>query len=178
MSDELSEAIRGNAKRLGGHAPFQRTALSPDAPAPRLEAQIAKHGPELTAAALRAWDARLSGEPIVDVAHELGLSIEAAKELIRQVHKAIHDDLKESLSLNREMDLARLDALLKAYYPAAKEGDLDAANFVVKALAHRAKLTGSEPPPDAGRSKPENVLVWIQAQLPQINRLVDALPLE
>jgi hypothetical protein len=49
---------------------------------------------------------------------------------------------------------------------------------VLKCLAQRSKLTGIEPQPDPGRSNPQNVLVWIQNQLPSINRIVDALPLE
>jgi hypothetical protein len=157
---------------------FKRIELEPDAPAPRLNGVAHDHGEELTAAALLAWQARVNGEPIVDVAHSLGLSIKAAKELIREAHEAIHEDLKENLNLNRQLDLARTDGILRAFYPQAQQGDVDSANVTIKALQHRAKLVGLEAPPDPGRSNPQNVLVWIQNSLPSINRIVDALPLE
>jgi hypothetical protein len=156
----------------------QRTSLAADAPAPRLSDQIATHGAEPTARALEAWAARVNGSPIIDVAHAMGLSINDAKRLIKEVHEAIHDDLKENLGLNRQLDLDRIDGILSSYYPSAKAGDAEAANVVLRALKHRAQLTGLEAPPDPGRSHPENVMIWIQNQLPQINRLVDSLPLE
>jgi hypothetical protein len=156
----------------------QRTQLAPDAPAPRINDVIAVHGLEPTTRALEAWAARINGAPIIDVAHQMGISIEHAKKLIREVHDAIHDDLKENLALNRQLDLDRLDGILSSYYPSAKAGDAESAQVVLRALKHRAQLTGLEAPPVPGHSHPENVMIWIQNQLPQINRLVDSLPLE
>jgi hypothetical protein len=155
-----------------------KTALSPDAPAPHLAQVAQERGAELTARALAAWNARLDGHPIIDVAHSLGLSIEAAKQLIREAHTAIAEDLKEALNQNRELDLERTDMILKAFLPGARAGNKDDAAIVLKALTHRSRLTGTEPLPDPGRSKPENVLIWIQNQLPAINKIVDALPIE
>jgi hypothetical protein len=160
------------------HPSFKRTELEPDAPAPQLAQVVAEHGADPTEMALCAWEARVNGAPIVDVAHELGLSIGAAKVLIKEAHAAIFEDLKENLNLNRQLDLDRVDGILRTYYPLAKAGDTDAANVTMKALGHRAKLVGLEAPPDPGRSNPQAVLVWIQNQIPSINKLVDALPLE
>jgi hypothetical protein len=156
----------------------QRTQLAPDAPAPRLGDVIAAHGLEPTTRALEAWAARVRGSPIIDVAHNMGISIESAKKLIKEVHEALHEDLKENLGLNRQLDLDRIDGLLSSYYPSAKAGDTEAANVVLRAMKHRAQLVGLEALPDPGRSHPENVMIWIQNQLPSINRLVDSLPLE
>jgi hypothetical protein len=174
LNGQPSRQARGAAKR----ALKERTELTADAPAPRTGAAIAAHGPEPCAAAISAWERRINGEPILHVAHEMGLSIGAAKALIREVHDAIYEDLKDNLALNRQLDLERIDGLVRAFYPAAASGDIDSATVTLKALAHRAKLTGLEPMPDAGRSKPENVLVWVQTQLPQITKIVDSLPLE
>jgi hypothetical protein len=157
---------------------FKRTELAPDAPAPKVNGIVAQRGPELTSAALEAWNQRVSGAPIIDVAHTLGLSIESAKLLIKEVHDAIHEDLKANLDLNRQLDLARIDQLISAYLPPAKGGDTDSANVVLRALTQRSKLTGSEPLPDPGRAHPENVLVWINQALPRIGQLVDSLPAE
>jgi hypothetical protein len=184
--DQLIELLRARhqaqANRPESRAPIkelkQRTQLAPDAPAPRTNDLIATRGAEPTTRALEAWAARVNGCPVVDLAHAMGVSIEHAKKLIREAHSAIHEDLKENLNLNREIDLARIDGLLQSYYPSAKAGDTEAAGVVLKALRHRAQLVGLEAPPDPGRSHPENVMIWIQNQLPQINRLVDSLPLE
>ena len=156
----------------------KRTPLDPQAPAPRLNGIQAVRGQELTQRAVEAWNARVQGVPIVDVAHELGVSIELAKKLIKEVHEAIRDDLKDNLDLNRQLDLERVDGLLNTFYPVARAGDTDSAAVVLRALQHRAKLTGVEPLPDPGRSHPTNVLVWIQQQMPGIHKLVDSLPLE
>jgi hypothetical protein len=158
--------------------PTKRTDLAPDAPAPAFEAVVAKRGAEPTTAALSAWEARVRGEPIVDVAHQMGVTIETAKLLIREAHDAIHEDLKTNLDLNRQLDLQRIDGLLQVYYPLARQGDPDSANVTLKCLAQRSKLTGIEPMPDPGRSNPQNILLWIQGQLPSIQKIVDALPPE
>jgi hypothetical protein len=153
--------------------------LAPDAPAPRLGELIAAEGEEPTAQALQAWDARVNGAPIIDVAHQLGVSIELAKHLINEVHAAIREDLKANLELNRNIDLHRIDQLILSYLPAAKAGDDKSATIVLKALAHRARLTGSEPGPEPVKSGHiENVQAWIVNVLPSINRLVDDMPRE
>jgi hypothetical protein len=181
--DELQDAI-GQRPRRRAKVPSpikdaqMRTPLAPSAPSPRFNGLLEDRGPELTKAALRAWDARISGVPIVDIAHELGVSIALAKKLISEVHQAIRDDLKDNLDLNRQLDLDRVDGLLQTYYPQARSGDVDSATVVLRAMQHRSKLCGIEPLPDPGRSHPTNVLVWIQQQLPSINKLVDSLPLE
>lgn len=158
-------------------ATLEPTELTPDAPAPKTQDMIADLGAEPSTTALAAWNSRLNGTPIIDVAHKMGLSIQAAKSLLNEVHAALRDDLKANLELNRELDLQRIDSLLAAYLEPAKTGDIDAARLVLKALAARAELTGAAAPKASHQAAgPQNVLVWIQSQLPSINRLVDSLP--
>ena len=184
--DELQDAIGPRPKRIAKvskpKAPMreakERTPLSPSAPAPKFNQVLEDRGPEQVQAALEAWSARVSGVPVVDIAHGMGVSIALAKQLISEVHQAIRDDLKDNLELNRQLDLERIDVLVNTIYPQARAGDTDSAAVVIRALQHRSKLTGIEPMPDAGRSHPQNVLVWINSQLPSINKLVDSLPLE
>jgi hypothetical protein len=152
--------------------------LEPEAPAPNLSHMITERGSEPTREALEAWQARSGGAPIVDIAHDMGLSIESAKALIKEAHAAITEDLKANLDLNRQLDLSRIDSLISSYLPSAKAGEHASANVIIKCLQQRAKLTGLEPMDVPGRSHPENVLVWVQAQLPSINRIVDSLPLD
>src|SRR4029077_6214117 len=87
----------------------QRTQLTSDAPAPRTSDVIATRGLEPTTRALEAWAARVRGAPIIDLAHAMGISINDAKKLIKEVHEAIAEDLKENLALNRQLDLDRID---------------------------------------------------------------------
>jgi hypothetical protein len=170
----LHGAPRPNKTEIARH-----TLVSPDAPAPRTQSLIAKRGVEPTEQALDAWAARVQGKPIIDVAHELGVSIELAKTLIREVHEAIRDDLRDQLEVNRQLDLERIDGLIRTFYSQARQGCVDSAAITIRALQHRAKLTGIEPLPDPSRNKePQNVLIWLQAQLPRINQIVDALPHE
>jgi hypothetical protein len=152
--------------------------LAPDAPAPRLGELAAEYGKGLTARALIAWGQRLQGASIIDVAHDLGVSIESAKALIKEVHDAVAEDLKENLEINRSLDLARIDALLATHMPRAKAGKVKSAQLVLRCLERRAKLTGIEPLPDPGRSHPQSVLIWIQEKLPSIDAIVRALPPE
>jgi hypothetical protein len=183
--DELINAVEGpkeNRKAKAKPAPIRdaekRTPLSPQAPSPRFNGVLAERGPELTKQALEAWSQRVAGTPVVDVAFGLGVSIELCKKLIKEVHEAIRDDLKDSLDLNRQLDLERVDGLINTFYKFARAGDTDSAAVVLRALQHRSKLTGIEPLPDPGRSHPVNVLNWINLQLPNIHKLVDSLPME
>jgi hypothetical protein len=153
-----------------------RTELNANAPAPHIEELKTEHGNFRATQAFRAWSLKVSGEGICDIAHQTGLSIEGAKALIKEAHTAIREDLKENLELNRQLDLDRVDGLLKTYYSSAKAGDEKAASLVLKCLERRAKLTGVEPEPQVNRAEPQNVLIWIQQQLPTINRFVDSLP--
>lgn len=152
--------------------------LAPDAPAPATALLISSQGQNSVAEALSAWNMRLMGHPIVDIAHNMGVTIEGAKVLIKEAHAAIAEDLKENLEQNRQLDLGRIDGLIKAFYPIAVEGEEKAGHLVLKCLERRAKLTGIEPENIPSNTTPQNVLVWIQAQMPRINKIVDALPEE
>jgi hypothetical protein len=183
--DRLVEALDDKPKAKGrwpdgpvSQSIAKRTRLAQESPAPRLNAIIAENGKEPTGEALKAWDARVNGESIIDVAHEMGVSLNLARQLINEVHQAIMEDLKESLELNRAIDLQRLDGLIQAYYQPAREGDDRAAVVLLKALQHRAKLTGQEPEQPTRVNNIENVQAWIIHQLPTINQLVDTLPVE
>jgi len=183
---ELAKAMKGHKTRPLPHAlkaeldsVKSRTELAPEAPAPRLGDMIATLGLEPATEAVAAWDARVRGKPVIDIAHELGISIAGCRALIKQAQEAVAQDLKDALELNRELDLARLDGMLGTYYPQAITGNLDAANVTLRCLQHRAKLTGLEPQGAVVNAKqPQNVYMWIQQQLPMINKIVDALPLE
>jgi hypothetical protein len=155
------------------------TEVSAEAPAPRLQAMVESRGAELTQAALNAWEARKRGDPVVNIAHGMNVSIETAKALIREAFNAVSEDLKETVAINRELDLQRIDAIVKTYLEPAAEGHLDSAKIVLAAVNARSKLLGADKLPDPARGQqPAVILAWIQAQLPNINRIVEAQPIE
>ena len=181
---EAGLLAKGRQKKKTGVKPMTHvipdpTLIAPEAPAPRLEKMVVNHGSDPTRQALAAYEARMKGSPVVDIAHAMGLSLEACKALLREAHDAVKEDLKDNLEANRTLDLRRLDGLIAAYWSPATQGHEQSAYIVLAALKARGKLTGTEEAPDPLRSKqPTNVLVWIQQQLPNINRIVDSLPIE
>lgn len=177
--DPIYQAMAKSAakQRIPAKLP-EPSELAPDAPAPALELLVFNEGRNTAQEALNAWNMRLMGHPIVDIAHNMGVSIEGAKFLIKEAHRAIAEDLKENLEQNRQLDLGRIDGLIRAFYPVAIEGEEKAGHLVLKCLERRAKLTGTEPEAIPTNTNPQNVLVWIQAQMPRINKIVDALPEE
>jgi hypothetical protein len=152
--------------------------LAPDAPAPRLQKLVDELGSGPCARALKAWEQRMMGDSILAIATDLRLSIPAAKELLREVHTAVAEDLKENLDLNRSLDLARIDSIIGAHLPKAQAGKVKSAQLVLRCLERRAKLVGIDAMPEPTRGHQTNVLCWIQAQLPGIAKLVDSLPTE
>jgi hypothetical protein len=177
--DPVYAALQRSAAKQLPHRVPEPPELPPDAPAPAMEFMIAEVGPQTVREALTAWDMRVRGEPIIDIAHQMGITIEGAKRLIKEAHQAIAEDLKDNLEQNRRLDLDRIDGLIKAHYPEATQGkDVKSGMLVLRALERRAKLTGIEPESVPTNTSPHNVLVWIQAQMPRINKIVDALPEE
>lgn len=175
--DPVYAALAKSAAKQRAKLP-EPSRLAQDAPAPATALLISNQGQKTAQEALSAWDMRLRGVPLVDIAHDKGVSIEGAKFLIAEAHKAIAEDLKENLEQNRQLDLGRIDGLIRAFYPAAIDGEEKAGHLVLKCLERRAKLTGVEPEAIPTNTTPANVLVWIQNSLPRINRIVDALPEE
>jgi hypothetical protein len=177
--DLFEDALRREAlARTADQELPEPEPLAPDAPAPRLQQLVNEYGSGPCARALQAWQARMMGDSIIEVARQVGLPIEAAKELLREVHEAVAEDLKENLNLNRSLDLARIDAIIGAHLPKAQAGKVKSSQLVLRCLERRAKLIGIEPLPESNRGAQTNVLVWLQGQLPSINKLVDSLPAE
>jgi hypothetical protein len=175
--DQFKNAVRREALSRTVELP-EPEKLAPDAPAPRLQKLVNEYGSGPCGRALMAWQRRMMGDSIIEVARQVGLPIESAKELLREVHQAVAEDLKENLDLNRSLDLARIDSIIGAHLPKAQAGKIKSSQLVLRCLERRAKLIGIEPLPEANRGAQTNVLVWLQAQLPGINKLVDSLPTE
>jgi hypothetical protein len=177
INERFEAALRREALSQNSEMP-EPESLAPDAPAPRLEALVNEYGPGPCARALMAWQARMNGDSIIAIATDLGLSIPAAKDLISEVYAAIQEDLKENIDLNRQLDLARIDALIGAHFPRAQQGKTKSAQFILRCIERRSKLIGLEPMPAPSQHNSQSVLIWIQEKLPSIDAIVRALPPE
>jgi hypothetical protein len=189
ISDKLKETLarlerthpapRRKAGRPTNEEIEQTSKLELSDPAPHIQAMVEARGPELTQQAINAWEMRRRGELPIDIANALHVSIETARALIREACDAVKEDLKENVELHKQLDLERIDSLVKTYLPSATRGDLDSAHLVLKAIGTRAKVLGQDKAPDPARGQQAPlVLAWIQNQLPAINRIVDSLPIE
>jgi heme oxygenase len=92
--------------------------------------------------AYRAYQMRVKGYSWAHIAEEYGYTgpMDAHRKvtyLIKAAGAALSDERKEEIL---DLELARLDELQRAYYQSGIDGDLKAAEFVLKVMNHRAKL--------------------------------------
>lgn len=80
----------------------------------------------------------LQGKTYQEVADEQGYASRGAVH--RVVQKTLAQEQAETIDELRTLELARLDSLQRAFYPAATAGDLKAAEMVLKVMAQRSRL--------------------------------------
>ncbi|GAA4123618.1 hypothetical protein GCM10022415_28950 [Knoellia locipacati] len=80
----------------------------------------------------------LQGKTYQEVADEQGYSSRGAVH--RVVQQTLAQEQAETIDELRTLELARLDSLQRAFYPAATAGDLKAAEMVLKVMAQRSRL--------------------------------------
>lgn len=91
----------------------------------------------------RAVDLRAEGHTIREVAEKLGISPSTAAG---DINRALSEHPAEGVDLLRRLWGQRLDALLRAVWPAAMAGNLDAVDKAVKIADRAAKLYGLDAP--------------------------------
>lgn len=91
----------------------------------------------------RAVDLRAEGHTIREVAEKLGIAPSTAAG---DIDRALSEYPAEGVDLLRRLWGQRLDALLRAVWPAAMAGDLDAVDKAVKISNRAAKLYGLDAP--------------------------------
>ena len=95
---------------------------------------------------LQALDLRKAGFTFREIADKLDMSL-------GQAHKYVHDELKnlaaqalDSADELRQMELERLDMLIKGLEPMAAVGKPDAVSAYLRVMERRAKLLGLDAP--------------------------------
>lgn len=93
---------------------------------------------------LRALELRKSGAAYATIAEVLGYRSPSGAHAA--VKSALKKTLQEPADELRQLELARLDAMLAALWPKANAGDVKAVHGVLKVLERRAKLLGLDAP--------------------------------
>lgn len=103
---------------------------------------MTKHDADLRAA--MAVQSRLRGNSYQQIAIELGYA--GKQGAYEAVSRGIRNFARESAEEVRDLEVARLDALMHAYWTKALDGNLPAAEYVLKVMLRRAALLGLDAP--------------------------------
>lgn len=93
--------------------------------------------------ARRAYQMRMEGNSLFEIAESLKISEHKAAASIREVARSVAELVDTGAKQEiLEMELARLDAMQAPLWPQASSGDTRAVETVLKIMSHRAKITG------------------------------------
>lgn len=131
-----------------------------------------KSSADMIDAALRQTEAlrlRQSGSTFAEIAEALGYSDPSGAR--NAVMAALRENVSEPNAEMRALELARLDALHAALWPAAMGGDLPSVDRVLKLMERRAKILGLDATPKAGEDDLDEL---IQRELNRIAGLEES----
>jgi len=120
---------------------------------------------ERVAARAAAWQARIDGKPLSVIASELGVCVSTVSAYLRETIEELSASAVNDAETWRNVELARLDSLLKAWLPVAQEVKhpeaTRAAAIVIRAIEAQNRLLGLEVaalvPQPAKQSKEEEL---------------------
>lgn len=110
-------------------------------PAPRAKARNRATVRRKTALGLR-----LQGLTFEAIAEKLGVTRQAAHAAVTSELDALAAESRADAEKLRDLELARLDAMLSALWPAIKRGSQGAVDKALKVCARRARLLGLDAP--------------------------------
>tara|TARA_Y100000401_G_C8301723_1_gene214499 strand:+ start:586 stop:1038 length:453 start_codon:yes stop_codon:yes gene_type:complete len=87
---------------------------------------------------------RRQGMTVSEIAESLDTTHSQVSNALESAYRALHAE--DEATIARQVDLERLDELHSAYWAAAKEGDIKAADFILKTMDRRAKMLGIDAP--------------------------------
>jgi hypothetical protein len=92
--------------------------------------------------AARALDLRKGGLTFREIGERMGFSEQRAHRLVTEELARLNAERAEAAEAVTRLEVERLDALLAAVWPKAKDGNLAAVDRVLAILARRAKMLG------------------------------------
>ena len=87
---------------------------------------------------------RRQGMTVNEIAESLDTTSSHVSSSLETAYRALHAE--DEAVVARQVDLERLDQLHFSYWAAAKEGDIKAADFILKTMDRRAKMLGIDAP--------------------------------
>jgi predicted transcriptional regulator len=119
---------------------------------PKIKTKIRNIGPNSPSgvnAELRRFTAielRRKGLAFVDIGHELGVTKQAAHQMVKQALQECRKDRIDETGLMIEESVQRLDALIEKYWDKATDGDIEAAKFIQSIEKDRRTIYGLDAP--------------------------------
>lgn len=100
---------------------------------------------------LEALRLRRDGYTYQQIASALGVSVSRAHDLVTGAYRQLREELSETADDALQLDLSRLDGLLRAHWPravgaGAEPPDPKSAEVVLKMIDRRARLLGLDAP--------------------------------
>ena len=94
----------------------------------------------------KALELRLAGYSYRRIAQELGVNVSTAHRYVRKALQEVAERTQESAEQVLQIELQRLDELLRAVWERATSGDKSAIHTALRIMATRHKLLGLEAP--------------------------------
>lgn len=109
---------------------------------------------ELETQQRRAYQMRLGGQSVSDIAVALNVTAKEVNDMVRRERRGIQQFVTEEERKDlADLEASRLDALLAAYWNSALTGDVKDAEFVLKVISQRIKLNRLDQTLDADQTK-------------------------
>jgi uncharacterized protein (DUF1778 family) len=94
----------------------------------------------------KALELRRMGLGYIEIGEQIGISKSQAQRLVARAMEESRLQIDESAADLKAEELSRLDGMLRAVWPQARKGSLQAVDRVLKIGERRAKLLGLDAP--------------------------------
>ncbi len=107
----------------------------------------------------QALELRKSGATYQVIADQLGYKTRDSAR--KAIYSALKDITRESAEDVRTLEIARLDALMLALWPKARQGNETSVDRILRIMERRAKLIGLDSPTKIAPTTPDGQGEWI-----------------
>jgi orotate phosphoribosyltransferase-like protein len=90
----------------------------------------------------QAVDLRRRGLTFAAIGAEMGISVQAAHQLVTLAMRDFRTDTAEAVEEHRQLELSRLERIVEIMWPQVEEGRGDAVDRVLKVAQRKAALLG------------------------------------
>lgn len=97
----------------------------------------------------RALELRLGGMPYWQIAEDLGQLEDTVKHWVIRELEGLRGEEVRNAEVARQLQLARIDAVMRGSWDKATDGNADAATIVLRCLERSSKLLGLDAPQKA-----------------------------